>query len=158
VPAAIVRVGGPTTRQPVGSSTGTWAWQNDDWALLRIETPDALQVLPIFEGDPSTAIPLGDPVELVSCFDSGEPAARCHTHPFRFGDRPKELIQGGHSGAPILWRGQMIAIFIGGTADWSAAFKSLWWLRTLTVGSLTPVRVLLSKDLDTGSDGAGSGD
>jgi hypothetical protein len=85
-------------------------------------------------------IPPGDPLELVSCSDTAEPEPRCHAHRFGFGDRPKELIEGGHSGAPILWRGKLVATFIGGNAGWFAVFQRFWWLRTLTVDGITLVR------------------
>jgi hypothetical protein len=143
LPARIIRTGASDPQRPTPGAE-SWTWLDNDWALLRVDTTEPMVALPIFDGDPATAIPPGAPLELVSCYDSGEPQYRCHTHPLAFGDRPRELIEGGHSGAPILWHGRLIATFTGGTPTWFLFYRRFWWLRALTVGSIAPVRAALA--------------
>ncbi len=133
----------PERAAPEPDAVGPWTWLDTDWALLRVDTADALDAIPLLDGDPTRLIPSGDRLDLVSCFDTGEPGLRCHAHTFAFGDRPKALVEGGHSGAPILWRGRLVATFSGGRPDWFLFFRRLWWLRTLDVESVAPVRAAL---------------
>jgi hypothetical protein len=146
VPAWVVRTGQttPGSWEPEPETADGWTWLHEDWAVLRVDTSDPIESIPVLEGDPARIIHAGEPVELVSCFDTDEPRPRCHTHTFGFGDKPRELIEGGHSGAPILWRGRIIATFTGGHADWFLFFRRFWWLRSLTVGDLAKPRAALA--------------
>src|SRR5262249_8437257 len=116
VPARIVAAGAseapmPPQSPPPSRATGPWKWLPSDWALLQADSADPIDAIPMLDEDPARVVPADDAVELVSCLDTGEPRLRCHVHPFAFGERPRELIEGGHSGAPILWRGKLIATF-----------------------------------------------
>jgi hypothetical protein len=141
VPATLERA--PTAPESArGVLQAGWAWYDEDWALLRLDTADRLESVPFFEGDPASAIAPGERVDLVSCWDTGEPVLRCHSHPFAFGDSPKELIEGAHSGAAIMWHGRIVATFIGGMPDWFL-LRRFWWLRRLSVTRVAGPRATL---------------
>ncbi len=90
----------------------------DDWVILRARGPWTTSALPLFDGDPNTAIPRGATVQLVSYhdrvfFNHGTVTLSAHAHSFPWRGVPPSLVQAGHSGAPIMFRGQVVAVFSG---------------------------------------------
>ena len=117
---------------------GTITWVDVDWALLKVHSQHRLSMVPTFGGDPSTEIAVGTPVALAAQLDetnvddSGRRFLRAHEHLFAWGDVPGKVVQGGHSGGPVLWEGKVVAVFVG------ASVCSPWpWCRLVRWGSLT---------------------
>jgi hypothetical protein len=54
-------------------------------------------------------------VTLASFFDLHAQNLYPHSHDFHWRQPAKEIIEPGHSGAPILWHGHLIAWFSGAT-------------------------------------------
>jgi hypothetical protein len=105
-------------------SAGSIVWDDGDWAILRVRTPVRWPVIKSFDGDPANAIPAGDRVELLTYFDgaffdfsSREVTLVPHAHPFHWTGVPRDIPQGGHSGAPVLKDGQIVAMFVGSTSN-----------------------------------------
>ncbi len=103
---------------------GSIVWDEGDWAILRVRTPVRWPVLEPFEGDPKKAVPAGASLELLSYSDGAfyDLHARrwclaAHEHPFRWTGVPADIEQGGHSGAPVLWNGKLVALFVGATEN-----------------------------------------
>jgi hypothetical protein len=105
-----------------------WLWPGtidwvDDWAILAVDSPSRLPVLPLFIGDPPVA-PLapGASVSLVAFHDVTFVDHRTafmelHEHPFGWTGVPADVAQGGHSGAPIVHEGRVVAVFLGEVVD-----------------------------------------
>jgi len=108
-----------TSRAPSDCATtekGEVQWISD-WAILEIPTPTKLTVLPLLELEGSPM--MGDRVSLESFFDVDFEVPRAHAHDFVWGRFSRELVQRGHSGAPVVWNGQLVAVFSGATAYFS---------------------------------------
>jgi hypothetical protein len=138
--ALTVPLATPKAQADDDASNGGTRWDDSDWAFLTIDGNERLATVPLFPGDPATEIPRGDSVELASFFDDNESALFPHVHRFAWGDHPRELAQGGHSGAPILWHGQLIAAFSGARADWFLFFRRYSWLRHVNLVSVVRIR------------------
>jgi hypothetical protein len=106
--------------------TATIDWV-DDWAILTVDTPDPLPVLPLLAGDAASLTP-GEPVVLVAYHDAtfldhdpatrrGTPFVELHEHPFSWTGVPEEIAQPGHSGAPIVRDGHVVAVLSGWQAN-----------------------------------------
>ena len=52
-----------------------------------------------------------------SFVDEYGPMLRPHEHPFAWTGVPPGVVQGGHSGAPILWKGQVVGVFSGSVTN-----------------------------------------
>lgn len=101
---------------------GTISWVDGDWAILKVHTESPLAIVATFVGEPSIAIKPGERVAIaahtdVTYIDSGAHRylLRPHEHVFAWTDVPREVVQGGHSGAPVLWNGEVVAVFVGAT-------------------------------------------
>jgi hypothetical protein len=91
-----------------------------DWALLEIPTETILPALPLLELGGTDLPRSGDAVLLQSFFDvEFDDDLRAHAHDFAWGHFSRELVQRGHSGAPVLWNGRLAAVFSGATARFS---------------------------------------
>ena len=93
-------------------------WIENDWAILRVTSPRALPVLPVFAGDPTSAIAPGEPVTLASYHDAlyaDDKGDRLwpHEHPFGWSGVPLAAAQLGHAGAPIVRNGEAVALYTG---------------------------------------------
>jgi hypothetical protein len=102
----------------VGLFRGSVDWLDNDWAILRVNTPTPLPIVPVFSGDPMYAIPPGAMVTIAAYHDiaySEREATflRPHEHPFAWTGVPAAVAQGGHSGAPLLWNGEVVGVFSG---------------------------------------------
>ncbi len=106
--------------------TATIDWV-DDWAILTVDTPDPLPVLPLFAADAESLTP-GDPVFLIAYHDAtfvdpgtatrrGTPFVELHEHPFSWTGVPEGIAQPGHSGAPIVRDGRVVAFLSGWQKD-----------------------------------------
>lgn len=109
----------PMVEFSFSSATIDWI---DDWAILRVSTPVPLSAVAAYHGDPAQTIEPGSPVTLeayhdVAYADRYGPRLTPHEHPFAWTGVPAKLVQGGHSGAPILYDGQIIAVFSGFTSN-----------------------------------------
>lgn len=105
-------------------SAGSVAWDEGDWAILRVRTPVRWPAVPITCRDPMTGLEAGSAVELLAYSDRlfiDAPARRgglrAHAHLFRWTGVPAGLEQGGHSGAPVERNGELVAIFVGTTQN-----------------------------------------
>jgi hypothetical protein len=123
----------------VAASTGTsyeplleWRFSGppvdwvDDWAILAVDSPDPLPVLPLDPGDTAALAP-GTPVSLLSYFDWQlgdlhgswyEPThLALRAHPFAWTGVPGGISQQGHSGSPIVRDGRVVAVHSGADLD-----------------------------------------
>ena len=121
---------------PLQFTTATIDWV-DDWAILAVDGPDPLPVLPLDPGDAETVAP-GTPVSLMAYYDWQlgevhgswyEPKyVALHAHPFGWTGVPAGVSQQGHSGSPIVRDGRVIAIHSGVDFDSNACrlFCGTW--------------------------------
>jgi V8-like Glu-specific endopeptidase len=115
----------PDERETTGDDT--IKWDEHDWALLRVHTPARLPVLRLYRGDPATDVRAGAPVALLSYADR-EYRTRAgwrlapHEHRFRWRIISPEIVQGGHSGAPVVRDGEVVAVFTGYVTNSNACF------------------------------------
>lgn len=75
-----------------------------------------------YPGDPERSVRPGDSVSLISYADgsprdSHGPFLQPHEHPFAWTGVPPQIVQGGHSGAPVIRNGRIVAIFTGATGN-----------------------------------------
>ncbi|HEY1690951.1 MAG TPA: trypsin-like peptidase domain-containing protein [Polyangiaceae bacterium] len=99
--------------------TGATIEWDDDWAILAVDSPAAMPVVPLFSSDPETALAPGTPVTLVAYHDGafrdayGNWFLQSHEHSFSWAGVPPGVAQRGHSGAPIERGGEVVAILSG---------------------------------------------
>jgi hypothetical protein len=109
----------------------------DDWAILAVDSPAPLRVLPLDPGDAEALAP-GTPVSLIAYFDWQfgdvhgswyEPThLALHAHPFGWTGVPEGISQQGHSGSPIVRDGRVVALHSGAHLDSNACrlFCGTW--------------------------------
>jgi hypothetical protein len=118
-----------------------------DWAILAVDLDAPLPVLPLFGGDPATDVPAGAPVSLVAYHDRvfrdryGYVFLQSHEHPFAWTGVPPGVAQPGHSGAPIVEDGRVVALLSGYVTDSIGCrlFCGTWATR-LTLVSVATIR------------------
>ena len=103
----------------------------DDWAILAVDGPAPMPVVPLFSGDPATGLAPGAPVSLVAYHDEAlrdryGPFLQAHEHPFGWTGVPPGVAQPGHSGAPIVRGGEVVAM-LSGYAGNSYMCRLLCW-------------------------------
>jgi hypothetical protein len=130
LPAARVASSGTGFQLPLGSqsTTATIDWV-DDWAILAVDSPDPLPLLPLDPGDAEVLAP-GTPVSLIAYFDwqFGDvhgswfqpKTVALHAHPFGWTGVPRDISQQGHSGSPIVRDGRVVAVHSGADLDSNA--------------------------------------
>jgi hypothetical protein len=109
--AAVACAGRGESPPSAPSYDGEIEWLSRDWAILTVDAP--LPAMRVYQGDPAKEIPAGAFTVLASYFDVDSDVFLAHEHPFQWRAFSRPLIQGGHSGAPILWNGHVVATFTG---------------------------------------------
>jgi hypothetical protein len=117
-----------------------------DWAVLEIPTSTRLPIMPLLESGRAPSLKEGELVSLESFFDVNFESLRPHTHEFEWGRFSRELVQSGHSGAPVLWNGKLVAVFSGAT-----------FRRALLFGAPKPDKLTLSDAETIRREAASSG-
>jgi hypothetical protein len=116
--ATRVLVSPPRAKGLLGVDVGGPVEWVDDWAILTVDTPHALPVVQLSPGDPVSALAPGAAVSLLAYHDGAfhdryGPFLQAHEHPFAWTGVPPDVAQPGHSGAPIVHDGEIVAILSG---------------------------------------------
>lgn len=103
----------PASRKRTDEPTPSLRVHRAEWVVLDM---DATQI-------PGAAMPVaaslppdGAPVKLLSFFDDDSNELVAHAHAFRWGDLDRDLVQGGHSGGPVVEGDRVAALFSGARA------------------------------------------
>lgn len=128
------------------------SWSIDDWAILAIRSPSPLPVMKVARPETAANLPPTAPVTLVSFFDWHYDTMYPHEHEFLWGSYSNDVVKAGHSGAPVLLKDALIAVFSGGRPPDPAAPEGA--SATLTFTSLeTVVTEAASCGFAIGADG-----
>jgi hypothetical protein len=101
----------------------TWG---SDWAILEMRTAQVLPIIPLLEVDRAESLPIGETVALETFFDYPVQSLYAHAHYYGWREFCPALLLRGHSGAPVLWQGQIVAVFSGATTTFSVLHLSRW--------------------------------
>lgn len=96
-----------------------------DWALVRIQPLPGQEYLKL-ANDRRDRLRRGERVTLVSYFDPSVPQLFPHEHKFAWDEVSEDVDAKGHSGAPVLQRGQIPAMFCGSLTKWRALGLVRW--------------------------------
>jgi Trypsin-like peptidase domain len=134
----------PETFVDFSSTTFNWI---EDWAILRVDAPEPLPVAELFRGDPTRTLEPGAPVTLPSYHDAEYsdrygPKLEAHEHSFAWTAVPPAIVQGGHSGAPVLYDRKVIAVFSGyvSNSNWCQLVCLKKWATRLQFTSIATIR------------------
>jgi hypothetical protein len=115
LPASVEYIAKGPDRAVLRSSATGVEWGNEDWAILRVESPAPLATLPVLSGDPTKSLSPGERVALATYYDDSSDKLEPHQLAYNWQGTPTALVQGGNSGAPILRNGHLVALFSGAT-------------------------------------------
>lgn len=132
---------------PRGSSVKRQSEDHDviwrqDWAIVEIESSDPPLSVARLIADAGNADPPWRQVSLTSFFDKKFDHFYPHVHEFKLDDVPADVMQRGHSGAPILSNGKIVAVFSG---YWETRTLLIFPSRTIALTSVKTIRRQLNQ-------------
>ena len=119
----------------------------DDWGILALDSDARLAVMPLDDANPAVDLPPGALVSLLAYHDGAfvnryrHPFLQSHEHPFAWTGVPPGVAQPGHSGAPIVHDGRVVAVLSGFVQD-PPACRLLCgtWVQQLRLVNVASVR------------------